>query len=283
MRRVTNKVIKAELFDSVTEFIGYLDKTPDNNTFAKRRTMKPHGSESGSYSSTLTDSFADANEIMRNGYPEGLKSMLETKGGIKESPRPRRYDENNVCGYRVNVPRAIQGLPTCMVRRVTTYPKSNVIKLYYDMSANCCVGGNTIALGGKNLMTLIRHYESRNCKVELNMLIAIAIQDRVAVMAVKVKDLSQKLNPLLISYSVTHPSFFRRHGFRWVEISPCTDYAPFAKGYGHCLNEDRYVRKDMSMQDYLRKNNVIPKDGYYLSLNQVAYAKSLEEITNNIN
>lgn len=275
MRYIQKDKLRGEIFDSVMEFSNHLKNATENNAFTGK-TLSSKLINDKKTKSTGTSSFEEAQQLLTNGYPEGLKAILKAEGIIKTSESNRPKDENSFMGYRPNVQRYLMGLPTNMVRRDPNQIKCHILDLYYDAGGSGGVDFETLACAGKNLMTLVQYYEKNNVKVNLYVLTGTTADETEALVAVKVKDAKQKLNPLLISYPMTHPSFLRRHIFRWIETSKCTDSIAYTFGYGWVLR-DR-CRSEGGFQGYLRKHGVMGKNGYYIDCMTMSKAKSLQEI-----
>lgn len=278
MRSISRNNLRAELFDSLMEFSHTLAHAPTNGAFSKRGWLSSQ--KTGETEFRGTESWDEAQELMVNGYPDGLKAILNAEGAVKATKAFCNEDRNDFMGYRPNVQRYLQGLPNCMIRRINERPKASVIDLFYDAGAGGGTGAEKLARAGRNLMTLVQYYEKSNIHVNLSVLDGGVDIDtnRETLVAVKIKDARQKLNPLLVSYPMTHPSFFRRHIFRWIETSKCTDTPRFAMNYGAVLRDTVECIHNGSMTDYLRKHGVMGKNGYYIDCESVAKAKTLQDV-----
>lgn len=102
---------------------------------------------------------------------------------------------------------------------------------------------------------------------------------RYAMMIVPVKDYNQPVNPMMMSYCITHPSFLRRHSFAWIERSSLTNYAKFTTGYGFVMG---FAMRE-KIQSFLRADKVIGNDGHYLHNYDVASATTIDDIIKLIN
>ena len=77
----------------------------------------------------------------------------------------------------------------------------------------------------------------------------------------QIKNWRQPSNPLKISYPLVHPSFFRRHGFRWLETAPELTDRAFIGTYGRPLD----VAEGCSVADrrhWLKEQGIL-QDGWF--------------------
>lgn len=273
--------IHIDRYDSVMEFAHAIADAPRTEIFVKNLMM---ASRTGGADFTMTQSWEEAQGLLLNGYPEGLKAILKAEGTVKGDCSPKRYDDNSYMGYRPNVQRYLQGLPTSMVRRYDEVKRSQEITIMYDNSACYSVPQEVLARAGKNLMTLVQYLEARKCKVNLYVFSGSSsyVDCRVNICIIKIKDARQRLNPLLISYPTTHPSFFRRHIFRWIETNPYCATKDFVDGYGHSIRNfvafGSKLPKNMPIQDWLRSVGLMDNHCFYLDCEEVAKAPTLQYI-----
>lgn len=280
-----------EHFDSLNEFIRIINSRKMNEHFAYYYGSVERGQAcTNGKDFTGTRDWAEADGYLRNGYPEGAKAMLDEGRGIKvdEVQQRKKFAIDRV-GSMPHVPNAIIGLPKNMVRRVNEPKRTKAVSIYYDFSANGGVSSDTLSTGGRNIYATIRYLEQRGYRVELRCIVATCKDVTVkhgrgkrtmlhrCSVSVKIKDYQQAINPLMIAYPVTHPSFFRRHIFRWIETSQCTDYTEFAWCYGSsyrvwCENNG------IDIAEKLREVKVIPENGKYINCVDAASAKNIDDM-----
>lgn len=293
MRTYKTKTIHAEHFDSVNEFVRTIESRELTKHFADRYSWcEPVSQREGRREWYGTETFADAQNLLRCGYPDGAKAMLDGKGAISVSGvgQRSRIVVDRV-GTMPHVPNAVIGLPNAMMRRERVVQRQKTINLYYEMGAADGTDEQVLYDGGRNTYAFIKHLESVGYRVQLHIFLGTfgkvasgrGSHDQNAVLTIKAKDYRQPVNPLLISYPLTHLSFFRRHGLRWIETSPATAYDTFVGDYGKLLKNRVRWNNDCTMQEFLRKNGIIEKDAYYLDCEKVARATSIQDIMNLIN
>ena len=277
MIQKTDTKIKTEYYDSVAEFVRTLDTYLSSDVFMGARLLSKKGSESF----TGTASWEQAQHLLSHGYLDGVNKIIKGKGGVKVmSCCNRSRTELAMVGTMPHVPNAIIGLPKAMIRRVKIVKPQKAVSIFYDCSAGGGTSAETLAIGGQNMYALTKYLESTGYRVQLYACAFCqepAEEKREAAVCIKVKDFKQAVNPLLISYPITHPSFFRRHIFRWIETCPFTAYKSYIGTYGRGL---KYLHNDnpKDMQNYLRENGIIGKDDYYLDCEKVSQCKTMEQL-----
>ena len=264
------KNIKIETFDSVREFTKVCAARPVNSAFSRQ----DRASETGSKRFTGTDNWEEAKNLLATGYKDGCKDLLNCKTGVKVANEISCAKvARNYAGFAPCVPAAIMGMPKTMYHRTKVISRQPVINLYYDCGVNCSIGTDTMIRGGKNLYSLINYLDNHGVRVNLFLLVACYKGNNFAYLCIKAKNSDTPVNPQLISYPLIHPSFFRRHVFRWIESSPCTDYVSFTHGYG------RNVRDSYSnIRGKLQEAKILNNDSYYINVEEVARLTSIEDM-----
>ena len=285
MRLKTNTEVKTEYYDSVAEFVRVSETRPTTEPFNEKcngvedRLFSRRGSEDF----TGTASWEQAQHLLSHGYLEGAKKIINGNGGVKfKGNGTRSRQEIAMVGTMPHVPNAIIGLPKAMIRRVKIVRPQKAISLFYDCSAGSATTADTLSAGGQNIYALTKYLESTGYRVQLYACVFCTdpeLDERKASACIKVKDYKQAVNPLLISYPITHPSFFRRHIFHWVETCPFTAHKGFVWSMGRGTKYS-YNDTPNGMQDYLRKNGIIGKDDHYLDCEEVSRCTTMEQLLN---
>lgn len=253
-----------ERFNGVSDFAATISKRRPNKVF-KGCDLS---SDSDNSDFSLTKSYAEATELMTTGYKKGLEA-LQSSGGFKVGQSTnvhRRIPQAAIAGYAPHVPNAIAGIPQSMIATNTISQKSKTVTILYDGGASAYMDAEDFTNAGRVLMSLIIRLELQGYRVRLDILDAFCGSSEKALCLITVKEHRQPLNPLKISYLLLHPSFFRRHGFRWIETCPELSDFSLKHGYGRPL---RHCNGDMSpdeIRKYLRDKNVLEKGTFYTSL-----------------
>lgn len=206
-------------------------------------------------------SYDEAMKLFKDGYQptvEKLKTALKVN---VSGERKRVTFRNEVVGFQPVVPLALMNVPTCMVNTRMKTIKQKVIDIYYDMTINCGTSPEDIIENGQKVLSTIMNLEAQGYKFNLY-----AVQSYVEnydgdMLCVKVKSSDKPFDLKRMSFSLTHPAFFRVIGFDWYSKCPVAKYR---SGYGHAfayeMNEQE--RKELA-------ENVFGKGSVYISCKNV--------------
>jgi len=262
-----------EEFNSLAEYVGIIDKRKPNNVFEDQR-LSSHDND---YDFSMTNSYEEATMLALNGYKEGLDQMTSTGIRITHMEnKPKNMPSVNVVGYAPHVPNAIAGYPTSMITTQQSEQKAKVITIVYCMSVMAATDANMVVVAGKKMLDVITTLETQGYRVGLNIMDTFTKSSEWAIKSVQVKHWRQPSNPLKISYALIHPSFFRRHGFRWLETTPELTDSDFPHGYGQTL-EHRYGSSMEERDSKLRKLGILKQNQFYVEF-KTAYRLSPNEI-----
>lgn len=233
-----------ECYRNLNEFLDVINSRPVNKFFAN-----DYGTHSDKKSSkytefTGTSSYEEANELMLKGYAEGLRDMMRVAINHKEEPKRiiRKYD---VVGQRFDVALLVAGVPECMINRIKAKKTQRVVTIYYNPCAHCGIEAHDYIEAGASMLALIRGIEARGIGVNLELLYGAKTERGKQYEGARftLKSASQPLNALKMSYFF-HPSFLRRHLFRWTETNERTNnYDWWAHGYP--MKREDMVRSSM--------------------------------------
>ena len=206
-------------FNSVTEFERYLTNTETQKEWADFGYLS---SQLGSESFTHTASYEEANKLLLFGDKE-LAEKINAGGYVAnklkiEKERKKRVFRSALVGHAPNVANYVAGVPNSMIRTENVPQKNRTIDILYSMNANSRIPTEEIINAGVNLLSAILMLRNDNVTVNLYMLDTSCVKkvDFVGA-AIKIKDASQEIDVLNCAYTMCHPSFLRRHMFRWLE------------------------------------------------------------------
>ncbi len=247
-----------EKFDSLSQYLDIIEKRKPNEIFAKEELA----SETGNFSFTHTKSYTEANEIARVGYKDGLDKLKAANNKTRHmGSAPKALPVTSVVGFAPHVPNAITGVPCSMITTQRVEQKAKVISILYYMGGSCRVGTDEFIEAGKNILNVIYSLELQGYRVALNVMINFCTGKERAFSIVQIKNWRQPSNPLKISYPLVHPSFFRRHGFRWLETTPELSDRSFTDAYGQPL--DVVEGKTVDGRRRWLKEQGILQDGWF--------------------
>ena len=274
MRTIINKEknYSAEIFESVAEFQRTL-KTAKVNESWRHRECQSLETGFSAENFTGTKNFEIAQNYLQKGYKKGMRQLESAKGAIKVSTVVEKNKVKlNVAGFAPCVPAAIQGKPKTMYYTKKLKRAAPVVRLFYQRAARCSVPNETIARAGANVLSLVQYLEKHGIKVELFICAVSKKQchtrdNSVCACIIRVKSAAAALNMQLISYPMIHPSFFRRHVFRWRETSKIS------------VGTDRYYGSTVSnAMNFLQALGILDGDSYYIDIDMAERARSIEDL-----
>lgn len=212
---------------------------------------------------------------MAKGYKEGCKNLMQCKVGIQiNNDSFKSSIKKSYAGFAPCVPAVLMGMPKTMYCRKKEIAKIPVIDLYYDCGVNCGISTDIMTLGGKNIYALCKYLDSKNIRVNLFAFVGVHISGlKNAFLTIKIKDASSPINPQLIAYPVIHPSFFRRHIFKWIETSKGTEYSTLIHGYGSNTRDF-----DNNIQKILLDAKILDNNSFYIDCEESAKVSSIEDM-----
>jgi len=255
MKVIKNNTISTEVFSSVNEFVSVISKRNSNKAFAEAGVKD---SENNSEYFCGTSSFEEAQKLLKSGYKEGMKDLLNCKTTVKViSPARKTSIFPDVTGFAPIVPNAIIGIPQSMLNRRIQQRPARVINILLNVSLSGSTSKDVLIRGGKNLYNFIKSIEATGIKVNLSIMAPLYMSQ-------------------LISYPLLHPSFFRRHIFKWIETSEFTNFKRLTRGYGQPAGY-YMARKSGSVLRFLQENNIAFKDTFYIDITKASYAKDIKD------
>lgn len=262
-----------ERFDSLGQYLETIEGRKPNQVFSG---CSLHSNDRDR-SFTLTSSYEEATELARTGYKEGLDKLKAADNKARHmGSAPKALPMTGVVGFAPHIPNAITGVPCSMITTQKVEQKAKVISILYYMGGACHVDAREFVEAGKNILNVIYTLELQGYRVALNVLTNFCGVHERALCSVQIKHWRQPSNPLKISYPLIHPSFFRRHGFRWLETQPELEDRDFIHGYGRPLDntEGRTVE---DRRRYLREQGIL-QDGWFYTERLEARAHEANEL-----
>lgn len=179
------------------------------------------------------------------------------------------------------VARAISGNPRAMYRIQRKENKKQSIKIFYNGIVNCSYTAKEIEENNLKLLKIITLLENNNITVELwNSPYWSYRKDKNKITTcgcmVKLKDSNASLNLNKILYPLIHASFFRRQGFKFMEIQKLP--LKFYSGYGWSMNDNN---KDVKLIKEEFKKNIL-KDYVCIDLEFLNSSKKIEELAKKV-
>lgn len=256
MRTITNKEMSLEYFSDIYEFANALNR-PVNRIFTGREHSQNEKKRKDTFYGTRT--YAEADNLLRNGYDEGLRAIVGAMPNIKaEDHTP--ITKADVVGHTPHVPHCIIGHPMNMIRTIRQPLIARSINVWFDRSEACDVKAEEMAESARLLIDAVKWLEDHNIRVTVNIISSGICAVQKVFCAVCVKKATALINVRKIAYPMVHPSWERRHCFRWMETSPIVTASDLSD-YGFSFNIFGSVE---SRRKKLVDNGVIGQNDVYL-------------------
>lgn len=171
-----------------------------------------------------TSTHEEADELLINGDTFTAK-IIEGCNKNKRLDRTTNTIKQDFCGFVPNVGAVVSGSPINMYNvKQTTYRNTKVLNIVYFIGAGYNVRTKELSAAGAKLLNVINTLEARGYRI--NLFAARCVipningkqqSNSLLNLAVKIKDSGKHLNITKIAYPIAHPSFFRRHCFKWAD------------------------------------------------------------------
>lgn len=193
---------------------------------------------------TETESWEEACKLLENGWVDGAKKIKAGTDRINTLQNSKRIRQEIMpVGFVPHIPNAIHGLANSMICQVKKECVNRQITINYFASVSYHFNSKRMINAGINILSAVKIAELSGIRVGVNILYACTDNDdNNIITTIKVKDHRQSLNMLKIAYPIAHPSFFRRHWFRWLETKDGVPHG-FSGGYGIPVVLDSNSRK----------------------------------------
>lgn len=219
-------------FDSMNEYSRYLKS--DMSDLWKRYGYE--SSKTGSKTFTKTESWEEAETLLKFGDKENL-AKLQTKlakvglHGSGETKKVETY--RSFVGYAPHVPSYITGQPKTMLRKkVVRTVNAKVLNVMYSPVASGDVDADDLLDASIKVMNFISNLEKQGYKVNLYTIITSCKRDETVAQIVKIKSSDDYTDLAKVVYPMVHPSFLRRHFFKFMEVTKEIKERDFCGTYG---------------------------------------------------
>lgn len=235
------KIIK-EHFDSIHQMLNVIESRKNNSVMSSK-----DSSQTGDKSFTMTSSYSEAKSLFENGYTDVLEKI---KIGIaanlnKTQVENRRRVRTGVVGYAPHVPNAILGLPNSMILTDAQPQKVKTVSVVVGITENCGTAAEEFVQSGIAALSVVNTLELRGYRVALKVAFWCAEGgNERAWGTITLKDYREHMDIQKLCFPLAHPSMFRRFGFKWLETCPEIQDSDWAWGYGHHLNDSKFVQKN---------------------------------------
>lgn len=260
---------KYEHFDSIYEFSKALER-PINACF-----IRNEASHSNDEEFTKTKSYAEADDFLKNGWDCGVREIERdiASNFSKAVQVMRNKSMKSVAGYAPCVPDAIRGIPKSMLssRPAKVRKNRSSVHIIFNNTAPVKVESDELMSSGLTVMKLAISLDRASIRTRIDVVPKMSVKNQSCYgCTVTIKDYRQPFNVSKIAYPLAHPSFFRRHGFRYLETMDGLTCSEFVYGYGRSM----IMCKDEAIHDeYLKFAKLIEhENSVYIDLLDVREA-----------
>ncbi len=256
------KDFRFENFKSVYEFEKAIRTRPLNEAFKGEQVSKNKG-DSDWYQ---TENFDEANDFLLKGWNakiDEIRTVLE-KFSSKVVVERRKL-RSDIVGFMPNVPSAIKGFPQSMYRytKVNKIESQRVLHLILNTCSTGSTSGETLLNAGLTVLKLAMILDKSNVRTKIDVVPKMSYEgvNKCYGCTVTIKDYRQSFNYAKMAYPIANPSFFRRHGFAWLEHLD-GDMRDWAGGYGQSIHR----RSKSEQKEYLEWAGLLGDGTVYIDL-----------------
>lgn len=233
-RYIKDQYLYITEYSSLGEFITDINALPNNSFFSHRHDSQRPEREGRSWYGT-TD-YQQATHMLTHGWDAAAQKMATKVKMTSSTPTVSRSSKPayGVVGSQASVPRYLQGIPTNMVSRQSTYTKQKVVTITKGISYNSGWKPEQILEECIKALQIIQSMENGGQRVRLNVMFAASCYDKRRynhICKVCIKQPDERLNIAKMSFALAHPSMLRRFFLKWIEVDPFAEH-DLGDGYG---------------------------------------------------
>ena len=250
-----------ERFESINQMLRTIESRPQNAVFAGKTNPS---SKSSDYRFTRTKSYSEAMDLIINGWEEPLAQIKKgVANGFKANVTVNKTrPQTGVVGYAPCVPNAIRGLPNSMIMTERVPSKVKAVTILFSMSVTGGYSQEQILKAGISVLNIVNDLELAGYRVKLDVeFFGSAAGNDICSARVNVKDWRQPLDLKKVAFPISHPSMFRRFGFRWLETYPKLTNQDYSSGYGSSMFKENY---DNALQTF-KDSGMLDKNEYLIT------------------
>lgn len=212
-----------------------------------------------------TPDYETAERLMLDGDAESAERLERyyMRANYK-SARAVSITSRAVVGHTPCVPAYLQGSPASMYATTTRTEPRRTLDLLYSPTATNDINADELAEAGSVVLNLVNIIEASGISVNLYAAPKCSFNAYGAehdIVIVQLKRAGQRLDLLRLAYCLVNPSFFRRHGFRWLETNGgVTESQPT---YGRTQKDLEKIRKALANTPFNRRMEQLKITNFY--------------------
>lgn len=242
------KYIMEYTFDSISEFIDYLDNNSINIRIFKNEILTSDNRDYELYDFFKTKSLQEAKEFCKFGFHDNFDLLIDLKLTLEKyikMSKKRNKQYNYYVGYSPDVKSYLEGNPLSMINKQN--PMRKHIDIYYNTSILSMVNDSQIFNRGAITLSLIEILESMGFSVNLKIFAMSEWKNQIHYAKFNLKKAGERLNIQKLYFPLCNPSFFRRLVFRLREETPDL-IDGWDIGYGKAA-DDYTIRKILNLKE----------------------------------
>lgn len=211
------KKIIAKNYDTVSEYLADISRQDSG--------VANNSQATGRKGFFWTETYGDAVALAQTGWAEGVARVAKHRDGLSawldaaKAAKAKSFGWD-VTGDFIDVGRVLSGEPECCGAEFETGENnaSRVASIRLNACVSGCVSADTIAARGVAVLVAVDLLES--CGIRCEVIVSQGTETAGLQIDgnVIVKHPSEIADPDRLAFAVAHPSFFRRFGFRFMEL-----------------------------------------------------------------
>lgn len=217
-----------------------------------------------------TKSYEEAQGLLENGWNAKIGDMKKELEKFSLSiTRERTVQYKNYAGFVPCIPNAIRGVPKTMyaTKKVKTN-KEKTLHIVLNSTGSQSNEGDVLMNAGLTVLKLSMVLNKVGVKTKIDVIPFMSFKGNSYYgCSVNIKDYRQPFNLSKMAYPISHTSFFRRHGFRFIETQE-GDVEKFVQTYGYPV----YSAEEKDKKEYLKYCGILDKGVVYIDLKDIKKA-----------
>ena len=209
--------IRHFVFDSLEDYLAYLQKAETHEAFLRGS----QASEAGSEEFTLTENLDDAIELCRFGWHDGFNDLValveKVKRNLDIKIDPNRTLHDYV-GFAPDVKAYLEGSPLTMINKPVV--RKPLVTIYLNTSYAGNEPRERIYVRGAIVLAAAEALELMGFMVDLRVFEMSFVDKDIHFSEYKLKMPDERVNLQKLYFPLCHPAWVRRLNFRLIETSP---------------------------------------------------------------